>query len=424
MGYLLCQYLSLFTNKIESGFGGNFQERTAFPLAVLGEVKKRVPQRFPVGFRIILREWVPQGIDLAEALSFARVLEKNGIAYLSASAGTYNSIFSPAALKIMTKTAYLKKDMARLTKRVSIPTITSGRIITLSMADELVRGGVADLIGLGRSLRADPLWVAKALEKKGNIKTCLNCNWCLKRVVLEQGFNCIRWPEVLRERTTLEHQLMTRNYKPLWVITDTRDIQTFKHSLPLLIQGKGARFLPAVLILKPVQPDRQFDPAQQKFIEWMKKNFDPFTSTGETVHWVVREHSGNPEKIVQDEIALKNYGRIFISSNRTDPWRDRLLYEQRGKVMVRLCANNRQDKVMVPVDLSSATLLVMIFLGKTLMKEQGVCIHFVHVLTGKLGPVERQWEKMKKITAFKQNTPLVFPPARNNRGPRRWWRQW
>ncbi|WP_300458918.1 universal stress protein [Desulfobacula sp.] len=409
-GYLLCQYLSSFTNKIEGDFGGTFQGRTTFPLAVIQEVKKCVPTAFPVGFRIILREWVPDGIDLPEALAFAQVLEKKGIAYLSASAGTYNSIFSPGALKWMGKAAYLSKDMAKLTARVRIPTITSGRIITPSMADKLIGDGVADLIGLGRSLRADPQWVAKAMsrDKTRHIATCKNCNWCLKRVVLEQGFNCSRWPEVFRERTALEHQLMTRNYKPLWVIADTRDIQIFKQSLPILLQGKQQTFIPAVLILKSLVPDQAFDLAQKKFVKWMENIFDPLRSSQEKVHWVVREHKGNREKIVQDEIGLGDYGRIFIGSNPTEPWRDRLLYEQRGKVMVRLCANNRQDKVMVPVDLSPATLLVMIFLRKTLMQEQGFCLHFVHVLTGKSDPVERQWAKMKKITDFDLNTQLVF----------------
>lgn len=413
-GYLLCQYLSSFTNKIDSGFGGNFQERTTFPLAVIQNVKKNVPKNFPVGYRLILREWVPQGIDLPEALAFAQVLEKNGIAYLSASAGTYNSIFSPAVLKNMAKTAYLKKDMAKLTARVHIPTITSGRITTPLMADKLVREGIADLIGLGRSLRADPQWVAKAMDKNRKIIQCVNCNWCLKQVVLEQGFTCSRWSEELRDRTRLEHQLMTRNYKPLWVISGIEDIQTFKKSLPLLVRAKKKNLFPTVLILRQNLQGRDVDQAQNKFIEWMKDIFDPTGSSDGKVHCVVREHKGNREKLVHDEIGLGDYGQIFISSNANEAWRDRLLYKQKGKVLARLCANTRQHKVIVPVDLSPATLLVMIFLRKTLMQEKDFRISFVNVLTGKSSPVERQWEKMKKITEFKENIQLEFIRPTNN----------
>jgi len=41
-GYLLCQFLSAFTNKNQSNIGGDFKGRTAFPLAVIREVKQRV----------------------------------------------------------------------------------------------------------------------------------------------------------------------------------------------------------------------------------------------------------------------------------------------------------------------------------------------------------------------------------------------
>ncbi|MBF0469698.1 MAG: NADH:flavin oxidoreductase [Desulfamplus sp.] len=161
-GYLLCQYLSFFTNQIKSGFGGDFSRRMAFPLAVIRKVKKRLPKDMPLGFRIILREWVPGGIDLSESLVFASILENEGIAYLSASVGTYNSILSPAVLKKMSRIAYLEPDMAKLTARVNIPTIISGRVTTPLCADKLVTEGISDFIGLGRPIRTDPQWVTKA----------------------------------------------------------------------------------------------------------------------------------------------------------------------------------------------------------------------------------------------------------------------
>ena len=403
-GYLLCQYLSPFTNKTGSGFGGDFKGRTTFPLAVIKAVKDSVPKEFPVGYRLILKEWVPFGIELPEALAFAQMLEKKGIAYLSASVGTYNSMFFPAAIKTMAKPAYLKKEMVKLTRTVTVPTIISGRVTSPRLADALVRDNVADLIGLGRSLRADPRWVAKAMDNRLKIKICVNCNQCLKQVVLEQGFNCRRWSRVARERSRLEHRLITRNYKAVWIIADTADIQTFKAVVPFILLAEQNSRFPDVLILRAPQ-DRAVEQAQNRFVQWMKERFE----SGETdsrVHYRIEEHTENIEKSVQDEILLKAYGQVFIRPDRTEPWRDRLLYKQRGKVMVRLCANAYLADVIVPVDLSPASLLVMIFLRKTLMKKKDVHIRFVHVLTGKSIPVELQWEKMKKITDFEDDIPL------------------
>ncbi len=198
-GYLLCQYLSAFTNKLTTGFGGDVFARTAFPLAVIREIKKKVPPGFPIGFRLLLREWVPGGIDPDQALLFAYCLEKEGIAYLSASAGTYNSIFSSQVKKRMARTAYLEKEMTCLTSKVGIPTIIAGRITLPERAETLIRNKVADLIGLGRPLRADPDWIAKSvnpetLNPAKKIISCTNCNRCLKQVILEKASSAVNGP--------------------------------------------------------------------------------------------------------------------------------------------------------------------------------------------------------------------------------------
>ena len=405
-GYLLCQYLSPFTNKIASGFGGNFLRRTTFPLAVIKAMKKRLPKNFPLGFRLLLREWVPDGIELPEALTFARLLEKEGIAYLSASAGTFNSIFSPAAIKKMNKAAYLRDDVAELKKSVKIPTIISGRITTPSLADKLVRDGTADLIGLGRPLRTDPMWVTKAKDPDRKITPCVNCNWCLKRVILEQGFNCSRWPRLFRERTELEHKLLTRNYKTLWLISDIKDMQTFKYCLPLHVQDKKESSYPTILFVMEETKDLFLESAQKDFIQWTKNTFEPLGFTDAPLNYVVKKSKANWESAIHHEIIHGNHGQIFISADKSQLWRKRMLYKERGKVLALLGSNNRQHKVIVPVDLSTATLLVMIFLQKTYMKRKGFSLSFVHVLTDQAGLVEQRWKKLKKIAGFNKNIPL------------------
>jgi len=167
----------------------------------------------------MLREWVPRGIKLPEAIAFAKLLENEGIAYLSATEGTFNSIFFGDVMKKMSRPAYLRKDMEKLTGGINVPTIISGRILGPSLANELIREKTADLIGLGRPLRVDFNWVKKAKKQNQKIISCMNCNWCLKCVVLDKGFSCRRCPKMIQQRADLDHQLLTRNHKGLWVIT-------------------------------------------------------------------------------------------------------------------------------------------------------------------------------------------------------------
>ena len=117
-GYLLTQFLSAFTHKDLSGAALSFSARMHYPVRVVQEVKRRLPAGFPLGFRLLLREWVPGGIDLAEALDFAARLEAEGVSYFSPSVGTYQSMFTPEVRAAMSRLAYLRDDALALKKRV------------------------------------------------------------------------------------------------------------------------------------------------------------------------------------------------------------------------------------------------------------------------------------------------------------------
>ncbi len=405
-GYLLCQYLSSFTNQNIFKGSDAISNRASFPLAVLKAVKKKLPDDFPVGFRIILREWVPEGIELSEALLFAKDLEKAGAAYLSASVGTYNSIFSPDAVKTMAGKGYLEDDMKALTKEVGIPTIASGRITLPSIGERFIRNKAADLIGLGRALRADPKWLIKAIADEKKIKTCINCNRCLKNVVLEQGFVCNRWPKVLQERSHLEHMLLTRNYNTVWIITDIDDINRFKHCWSLIYPDRNQHAYPTLITLKAPKEDKPFDEACNEFIKWLRHRLDPLFFTNVPRNYTIWEDKTSWEDTLSIEILSEGYGRIFMASNPGEPWRERLLYKERKRVFSLLGDNENINRVIVPVDFSSATLLVMRFLSQGLMKKGHLEFTFVHVNADPSVQVGPQWEMFKKIADFDEKIPL------------------
>lgn len=406
-GYLLCQYLSSFTNQIKSGFGGDFQGRSAFPLAVIRRVRSKVPEDFPLGFRLILREWVPGGVDLPEALAFAALLENEGVAYLSASVGTYNSILSPDILRKMSEVAYLEEDMQQLTSRVNIPTIISGRITTPSCADRLIQDRRADLIGLGRPLRSDLEWVTKARSQNRKIVKCINCNWCLKRVVLDKGFACSLWPRLYQQRTELEHKLLTRNSRTLWIIADEEDMAIFEKSLPLLIGKEGAiASLTLIFLQRRAGEPGLTSAAKESFMDWIRCSFATLGFTDTPPKSIVISLEEMWEKSLYHEISSGGYGRIFLCSNREQIWRERLLYKQMGKALLYLNFNSRQQRVLVAVDLSDIALLVMSFLKQSYMGEKEFQFTFVHVVTDRHGKERERWKELKRIAGFNDDTPL------------------
>lgn len=416
-GYLLCQYLSSFTNKRREGPEDDFPARAAFPLEVIRGMRQTLPKNFPIGFRLLLNEWVPGGIDLAEALKFARLLEAEQIAYLSASVGTYNSIFSEAAMKTMARPTYLREEMAALKKTVRTPTIISGRVLTPSLAEKVIKEGTTDLVGLGRPLLADVQWIKKAREKGRKIRTCINCNTCLKSVVLEQGITCVRWPPVYRKRIALAHKLLTRNRRGLWIVTRDEDRKAYQAAWPFLIPDLGREDKPisiAHLDLSGRSDDREFRewhrPSGERFSRWTQKRLRALGYPDANVRSVIPTTGQNMEKAVRREIARGGYGMIAMGADPKQIWQRRIVYRECGKVIGLIGSRGRQEHVIVPVDFSDASVLAMRFLRGAIGRNPKITATFCHVLTDSAGEYRKRWTVFKAIVGFDDRVPLMELP--------------
>jgi 2,4-dienoyl-CoA reductase (NADPH2) len=198
-GYLLSQFVSPRTNLRTDAYGGAIENRIRFPLEVLQRVKDRVGD-FPVGYRFLADEWLPDGLKPNESRVLARALDENGIAYLSVMGGTYESFFLPETVKKSRKPGYMVSLAAAVKKAVDVPVITAGRISTPARAEKILAGGKADLIGLARMLWVDPRWPAKARagEDRAIVKCNPKCDACMQSVLHGKPAFCPRWPKEKR----------------------------------------------------------------------------------------------------------------------------------------------------------------------------------------------------------------------------------
>ncbi|WP_066637457.1 oxidoreductase [Desulfolucanica intricata] len=201
-GYLPAQFLSPRTNLRSDRYGGSLENRMRFALEVVQSVKAKIGKYFPVGYRFMADEWIPGGLVLDEARIFARKLDELEVAYISVTAGTYESIFTPEKLELSYQNAYMA-DLAQAIKaEVNVPVIAAGRISTPAVAENLLSSGKADLVGLGRVLLADPLWPQKAYAGQENeIITCkTGCDTCLNLVMKQSPVICTQWPKEIRRK--------------------------------------------------------------------------------------------------------------------------------------------------------------------------------------------------------------------------------
>lgn len=195
-GYLLAEFLSPRTNRREDGYGGSPENRRRFPLEVVAAVRETVG-RFPVGCRLLVDEWLDDGLKPEEATRFARELEAAGIAYISAMGGTYESFGRPEIIRRSRQPGYMLALSAAVKAQVRVPVIAAGRLATGAICQAAITERKTDLIGLARVLWADPDWPRKVAE--GREEEIVHCDpdcgdACMQMVMKGRPALCVSWP--------------------------------------------------------------------------------------------------------------------------------------------------------------------------------------------------------------------------------------
>lgn len=195
-GYLLAQFVSPRTNKRTDEYGGKLKNRMRFPLEVFSEVKSAVDD-FPVGYRFLADEFLPDGLKLDESTDFAGALSESGTAWISVMSGTYESFMLPEFIERCKSPGYNGELAGEIKKYSEAPVIVAGRISSGSVAENLVAEGKTDLVGLARMLWADPQWPQKVRE--GREKEIIQCDpecgdICMQLLMKGKPAYCTQWP--------------------------------------------------------------------------------------------------------------------------------------------------------------------------------------------------------------------------------------
>lgn len=404
-GYLLAEYLSAHTNRIPSRYGGSLEERAAFPLEVLSEVKGRLPGGFPVGFRLLVREWVPDGIDIEEAVAFGQMLDQAGIAYVSVTAGTYSSLFKDDVMRTTARPGHLRKEAAALKRSLRCPVIISGRLLTSRLANDVLQHGEADLVGLGRSLLADPMWLRKAGTGE-RVTVCINCYHCLKRVVLDQGVACVKWPRGRVERVDLETSLMVRRLSRVLIVaakeSDLDLIRFGWRSVMPFAKDTSIR----VLVLKTQTEDSPSQAAIEEFLEWARNEWAGYCD----VEHIVRAVPAPSERMVMEEAQEGGFGVIVLGKDPGELWRGRTAYRHKTGMVSLIGRHPNQNRNLIPVDLSSVSLLVLAVVKHAYFHGKDLDFRFVHVSKGSDGNVRRRWEEILEVLEWDGDAELHLLP--------------
>jgi 2,4-dienoyl-CoA reductase-like NADH-dependent reductase (Old Yellow Enzyme family)/thioredoxin reductase len=214
-GYLICSFLSPFSNQRTDRYGGSIENRTRFAVDVLKSVRSRVGDSFPILCRLSGDEYVDGGLEIEDVQRIAKILADEGADALHISACNHASGY------LIHPSYYLEEGcfvhLARAVKSaVKVPVITVGRIRNPVMSDQIIRDGMADFVSMGRALISDPYMPEKAREGRfDEINFCISCNRCVQN--LRKGaVRCAVNPEAGNE-SQFKLQKSPRR-KKVWVV--------------------------------------------------------------------------------------------------------------------------------------------------------------------------------------------------------------
>lgn len=177
-GYLLCAFLSRFSNHREDAYGGSLPNRLRLPLEVLRAVRTEVGPQVPVGIRISAEEFTDDGLDLEESKAIvAALLDAEQVEYVSVSQSNYVSIETMIPDMSFPRAPFVHN--ARAIKQITgaVPVLAVARLITPEACEQIIASATADLVCLVRPLIADPEWAVKAREgRRDEIRECISCN--------------------------------------------------------------------------------------------------------------------------------------------------------------------------------------------------------------------------------------------------------
>lgn len=220
-GYMLASFLSL-RNKRKDRYGKNLEGRMALTRRVLSGVREACGKDFPIGIRMNGDEFIVGGNTLSQTSAIATELVKEGIAYLSISAGAkMQDAWHPGDSQVLYPypkpapwkgsagysghrcvppaympdgvNVYLADAIKKAVAGYSVPVVTAGKIPDPEFADSILVQEKADMVGICRAILCDPRWPLKAQAGQyEDIVRCAYCNQCMDAPRLNKPTSCIK----------------------------------------------------------------------------------------------------------------------------------------------------------------------------------------------------------------------------------------
>ena len=207
-GYFINQFLVTHTNHRRDEWGGSFENRSRLAVEIVRRVREAVGPDFIIIYRLSMLDLIPDGGSWEEAVQLARAIAAAGATLINTGIGWHEARVPTIATSVPRGAfAWVTQKMreALRAEGLAVPLITSNRINTPEVAEQVLADGCADMVSMARPLLADPDFVNKAAaNRSADINTCIACNQaCLDHTFKNQLATCLVNPRAGHETTLL-----------------------------------------------------------------------------------------------------------------------------------------------------------------------------------------------------------------------------
>ncbi|MDR1481456.1 MAG: FAD-dependent oxidoreductase [Synergistaceae bacterium] len=172
----IADFLSPKSNRRSDEYGGSPEKRAKLSLDIIRNIRDSCGADFPISFKISSDEMTPGGRELPETIEIAKLIQSAGADCISVSIGMTESEAYKCAPMDMPD-GYNMPAVKAIKDVLTIPVVGLARVVSIEQAGNLIETGMADLVGMGRALLADPALVNKYLgvDRRPPLR-CIGCN--------------------------------------------------------------------------------------------------------------------------------------------------------------------------------------------------------------------------------------------------------
>lgn len=203
-GHLFSQFMSPWSNRRTDEYGGDWENRTRFVRELVSSIRDLCGRNFIIGLKLPSNDGIPKSIGPQEAAILADLFTRSKeVDYVCFAQGAHaRSLETHVPDRNGPNVPYI--DLIKKLKAScnDVAVMALGRITDPAEAEAILTRGDAELIGMGRTLLADPAWYNKAMQGRTNdIRYCISCNNCWDTIITYgEPLACVNNPRVAHKR--------------------------------------------------------------------------------------------------------------------------------------------------------------------------------------------------------------------------------